>query len=215
MNGDRAQHEIHQLAAAYALGALNEAERRAFETHLEAGCGQCQSELERLNQLVGELGLAAPPVQPPAHLRDRLMQRIEQRQTKSWRSSGRQIWKEWKASPPTPTGRWEVRANEGRWLETGYPGVFAKNLFVDEKRQAVTMLIQMAPGARYPAHRHDDTEICYVIQGDVHFGERAYQAGDYIHNMPDSIDEEVWTTNGCLLFIISSQNDQLLDGLSS
>lgn len=213
MNGDRAQHEIHQLAAAYALGVLDEADRAAFEAHLQMGCSQCQSELEALNLVVGELGLAVPPMQPPAHLRDRLMQRIEHHQTKSWTSSGRQIWKEWKAVPTT--GRWEVRANEGQWLETGYPGVLAKNLFVDERRQAVTMLIQMAPGSRYPAHRHDDTEICYVIQGDVHFGERAYQTGDYLHNMPDSIDEEVWTTNGCLLFIISSQNDQLLDSLSS
>jgi anti-sigma factor ChrR (cupin superfamily) len=103
-----------------------------------------------------------------------------------------------------------VRSNEGEWQETGFEGVNVKNLFVDDKNQFVTMLIRMEPGSYYPAHRHADTEQCYVIQGDLQVGEQFYQGGDFICRSPGSIDEDTQTAGGCLLFIVSSQHDELL-----
>src|SRR5215471_6162009 len=71
-----ATDEIREQAALYALGALSQIEARAFENHLADGCEVCQAEVSGFDGVVGELGLAAPPASPSAHLRDQLMARI-------------------------------------------------------------------------------------------------------------------------------------------
>jgi len=60
---------------AYLLGALTEAERRAFETHL-ADCAPCREDAGELRVAADALLLAAPPVSPPAELRERLMETV-------------------------------------------------------------------------------------------------------------------------------------------
>jgi len=64
--------ELHEQVAAYALDALDEDERRAYEAHL-AGCEQCRAELAGLAETAGALGLAAGATEPPAGLRDGIL----------------------------------------------------------------------------------------------------------------------------------------------
>ena len=59
-------------AAPYALGALDENERISFEEHL-ASCDICTAEVRELKDVAGLLATAAPPVTPPARLRDRIL----------------------------------------------------------------------------------------------------------------------------------------------
>lgn len=63
-----------EAVAAYALGALDEAERGVFETHL-ATCADCQRELAGLDRVTTGLGLAAGAVVPPASLKARTLAR--------------------------------------------------------------------------------------------------------------------------------------------
>jgi anti-sigma-K factor RskA len=70
---DRCQHA--DTVAAYLLGALADAERREFETHL-ASCAQCREDVASLQLVSDALLLAVPPVSPPAQLRDRLMDTV-------------------------------------------------------------------------------------------------------------------------------------------
>ena len=63
---------IHTFAAAYALHALSPDEEREFEAHL-AGCRACQDELATLSEGAAALAFAAPPEQPPAALRGRIL----------------------------------------------------------------------------------------------------------------------------------------------
>ncbi|TLQ43015.1 anti-sigma factor [Streptomyces marianii] len=69
-NGD----ELHSAAGAYALHALPEDERRAFEEHL-ASCADCAREVAELSDSAARL---AQPVtaEPPEHLRRRVLERI-------------------------------------------------------------------------------------------------------------------------------------------
>src|SRR5581483_6032705 len=60
--------DVHELTAAYALDALNDDERAAFESHL-AQCEQCRAELAGLSETAAALALAAPAAAPPARLR--------------------------------------------------------------------------------------------------------------------------------------------------
>ena len=55
--------EIHDLVAAYALDAVDDDERMAFERHLET-CERCRNELAGLRDTAASLAYAAGPVAP-------------------------------------------------------------------------------------------------------------------------------------------------------
>ena len=63
--------DLHEQVAAYALDALDEDERRAYEAHL-AGCERCRADLAGLTETAGALGFAAA-AEPPDGLRDRIL----------------------------------------------------------------------------------------------------------------------------------------------
>jgi anti-sigma-K factor RskA len=66
--------EIEELAGAYALGALPEAERAAVSVHL-ATCGG-HPEMRELESAAASLALAADEIEPPPVLKARLMEAI-------------------------------------------------------------------------------------------------------------------------------------------
>jgi anti-sigma-K factor RskA len=66
------EHEWLALAAPYALDALDGEERAAFETHL-AGCALCRAEVASFREVAARLAAAAPPTEPPAGLRARVL----------------------------------------------------------------------------------------------------------------------------------------------
>jgi anti-sigma factor RsiW len=64
--------DLHDQVAAYALDALDDDERQAYEAHL-AGCEQCRADLAGLTDTAGALGLAADAADPPEGLRGRIL----------------------------------------------------------------------------------------------------------------------------------------------
>lgn len=58
--------------AAYALGALNDAERRSFERHL-ATCAVCPDELAAFHEVIVALAQGVPDQRAPADLRRRVL----------------------------------------------------------------------------------------------------------------------------------------------
>lgn len=70
---ERCQHA--DTVAAYLLGALADAERHEFETHL-AACAHCREDVAGLRVVSDALPLAVPPVAPPPGLRERLMETV-------------------------------------------------------------------------------------------------------------------------------------------
>jgi anti-sigma factor RsiW len=65
-------NDIHDLVAPYALDALDENERAAFERHL-ADCERCTRELEQLQGTAASLAWGAEGAEPPPDLRDRIL----------------------------------------------------------------------------------------------------------------------------------------------
>ncbi|WP_195210303.1 anti-sigma factor [Actinomarinicola tropica] len=63
--------DLHHLAAAYALDALEPDERARFEAHL-AGCPDCAADIDELRGTAGELA-GATAVEPPPELRSRVL----------------------------------------------------------------------------------------------------------------------------------------------
>jgi len=69
---ERMEHSWLEHAAPFALGALDEAERVAFEQHL-ATCDVCTAEVRELREVASLLATGVPRVAPPAGLRDRIL----------------------------------------------------------------------------------------------------------------------------------------------
>jgi anti-sigma-K factor RskA len=67
-----AQSEIHDLAAAYALDALDPEDRWTYQRHLDT-CDRCREEVAALRESAGELGYAAEGPEPSPQLRDRIL----------------------------------------------------------------------------------------------------------------------------------------------
>lgn len=63
---------IHDLAAAYALDALEPEDRVAFEDHLE-GCAACRDEVASFHHVGAALALATAGPEPRPELRDRIL----------------------------------------------------------------------------------------------------------------------------------------------
>ncbi len=70
------QHAWSESAAAYALDALEPAERSQFETHL-AECEQCRRDVDAYQSVAAELAAGAPPMTPPSALRDRVLGQLQ------------------------------------------------------------------------------------------------------------------------------------------
>jgi hypothetical protein len=69
-------HENYkELLAASALTALDAADARALNTHLES-CSNCRSEMIELNYTAALLALEAEPLEPPADVREQIFARL-------------------------------------------------------------------------------------------------------------------------------------------
>ncbi len=201
---DRLDDAARDRAALHALGSLSREEASEYERHL-AECEACRSEVRSLREVLDGLVHLAPAVAPPPELKARLMASV--------RAEGRghaQTWKTWR---PDAEGRGLtlIGAGEGGFEPAGVAGVEVRRLHLDVESDRVTMLIRMAPGTSYPAHRHSGAEECYVLEGDLLVGEYRMRAGDYQRVEAGSIHGIQSTERGCLLFIVSSLHDELLD----
>jgi len=68
--------EYLELAAIYALGALDGEDRRKLETHLASGCDLCRDAIHHSEQVLADLALAVPLAAPPDSVRERLFERV-------------------------------------------------------------------------------------------------------------------------------------------
>jgi anti-sigma factor ChrR (cupin superfamily) len=104
------------------------------------------------------------------------------------------------AAPPFKV----VRQDEGEWQAMPFPGVTVKRLH-HNRGGDITMLIRLEPGAVFPGHPHKSGEHCYVLEGDVHFGDLTMGPGDYQWASGDTEHSGSYSENGCLLLMIVSE----------
>lgn len=71
------QETIHDLAAAFALDALDDQERQEFEAHLD-DCDDCRTEVASLRDTAASIAYAAEGPAPPPALRDRVLDSVRE-----------------------------------------------------------------------------------------------------------------------------------------
>ena len=196
MGNKRTKKEIQELSASYALGVLDSKDAKDFAEVLKGKDKDALSEFQSFRDVVNRLGYAVNSLSPPGGLRRRLFGKIKVARKSIQQTKGR-------------TGFLYVYSKDGSWDEVA-KGVKVKNLFVDDDRKYSTVLVQMGPGARFPSHRHRETEECYIISGDLHMGGEVFHKGDYIRAESGSVHKGIYTKNGCTLLVMSSLQNEML-----
>ena len=168
-----------ELATGYVLGTLDAAAREAARIRIiedMAFATLVQSWECRLVPLA--LG---PEVPPP----DGMFEMIETR----IRQSGIEL-----------PGTFTLRAGEGAWIEVS-AGLRIKVLNEIKNVGRHTFMAELAPGAEYVDHDHDQDEEIYMISGDLIIGNIVLNAGDF-HVARAGRHHPVHTSRaGCLCII--------------
>ncbi len=105
------------------------------------------------------------------------------------------------ASAVPPGWRFETVGAEAGWFALPFPGVRMKQLSVDGARDVMQMLVEIAPGARFPDHEHVLAEEGLVLSGDVQSGGRLLRAGDYYHAGAGTRHTDVVSPGGCVALL--------------
>ncbi|MBC5767209.1 cupin domain-containing protein [Ramlibacter albus] len=91
-----------------------------------------------------------------------------------------------------------IHADAGRWHDL-LPGIRRKVLH--EQDGVMSYLLQFAPGAVLPAHRHPVDEECVVIEGVLRIGELLLPAGSYHRVRKDVLDADSTSDEGAVIFL--------------
>jgi anti-sigma factor ChrR (cupin superfamily) len=185
MEHQTANDEIRERASLFAVGALPPSDAAEFREHLKL-CGVCAEEARAFDETASWLALAAAGTAPRPQLRQMLLDRIQQ--------------------PAPPPGIRLVRAGEGDWKPL-VPGVVTKRLYQESPTGSIALLVRMEPGAKYPPHSHAGVEHCFVLEGDLRFGDLVLNPGDYQCALASTDHRDSHTENGCMVLIIASQQN--------
>jgi quercetin dioxygenase-like cupin family protein len=183
-----------ELAALEAAGALDTAETEAFEKALLDAPAAIRADVRELRELMAvAAGVSVELEAPPPHVKDRLFARLG--------LGG--------APPPIPEGFAFTLATDDSWIPHAVPGIRMKMLSVNRERGYATLLMDVAPGARFPPHHHGGAEECYVISGSVVASGRRLVAGDFHHADAGSDHDELWTDEGCRVLLVVDPRDYM------
>lgn len=131
---------------------------------------------------------ATAPV-PPPDLKQRLMERVR--------------------SATEPAGFMFHWSADDRWLPHPVPGIKMRVLALNMKRGYTTLLLDVAPGTRFPSHHHGGAEECYVVSGSLFTCGRRLVAGDFVHADENTDHEELWTEEGCQVILVVPPEEHL------
>jgi quercetin dioxygenase-like cupin family protein len=71
----------------------------------------------------------------------------------------------------------------------------------DSAARTQTVLLRVAPGGRYPGHRHSQEEEFIVLEGECHIGAHRLGTGDVHIAAPGSWHDDITTTTGVLVLV--------------
>jgi anti-sigma factor ChrR (cupin superfamily) len=114
-----------------------------------------------------------------------------------------------KPAPYAPSGfEFRFSSDEG-WRPHPVPGIRMKVLANNAERGYATLLLDVAPGTRFPSHHHEGAEECYVISGSLFTCGRRLAAGDFVHADGNTDHDELFTEEGCRVLLIVPPEDYM------
>ncbi len=180
--------QIEELAAAYALGALNPEEQAEVEKRLVRGDKVLAEAIETFGGTASLMMFSSEPRTPRSGFKERLMSNFTTEPGKEQKEK--------------PLPFFFLKATEGTWEEI-HEGVSQKILYRDDARKTTTLLMRMGPGTAVPSHSHDGPEELYILEGSCFCQGKHLGPGDYHRAEPHSDHNPTTSENGCMMMVIS------------
>ena len=184
--------ELQELAAAHALGTLDDADVAKLAAELERNPDQ-KAEVAWFLDAAAALALVgAPQVAPPPELRNKILSQIR---TRPQAVVG--------AAPlPDPEGFSFVLNDNSGWQPGPLPGFRVKQLSFSRDMGYHVLLAEISPGARFPEHDHKSSEELFIVSGHLRTEGRLLGPGDFLHAEPGTHHHELVSPNGCVALLI-------------
>jgi anti-sigma factor ChrR (cupin superfamily) len=112
---------------------------------------------------------------------------------------------------PVPAGFAFQFAAAAEWRPHPVPGIRMQVLAENREADYAMLLLDVAPGTRFPPHHHGGAEECYVISGTVETCDRRMTAGDFLHADAGTDHGELFTPDGCRVILVVSGRDYIPD----
>lgn len=190
-------------AALYALHALEGDERVQFEQALLDSVELNQT-VQEFEETATTLAYGAPPVTMAMDLKERLFQRIA---TESVGPSSDLV-----KLLEVPINELRQQATLLDWaLIPGDSGAEIATWQMDDDKREVAFFVRKASGGFFPNHAHASGETVLVLDGDFVVADQVYRQGERVSS-PGGTSHQPKTMTGCVLFCISSMDDDILDG---
>src|SRR2546428_6881948 len=93
--------------------------------------------------------------------------------------------------------------------EDAAPGITYNMLEADTEKDRVSLLVRLARGAQYPAHRHAGVEEWYLRHGELWIDDKKLYPGGYNRAEAGTGDQRVWSETGCTCVLLTSARDVL------
>jgi anti-sigma factor ChrR (cupin superfamily) len=113
------------------------------------------------------------------------------------------------AEPAIPDGFAFRFDSEPDWIPHPVPGIRMKVLSLNRAAGYATLLLDVAPGTRFPAHHHTGAEECYVVSGSLYTCDRRLMGGDFVHADSNTDHGELWTEEGCRVILVVPPEDYM------
>jgi len=196
MISERQQEE----ASLYVLGALTAAEKETFEAALR-GNPALRDLVAGLERTTALMARAVPPATPPPELRDRILRRVEEEESRPLSASP--------VMPTNPAFFFVAAADPTGWKQLPVPGAFIKLLSLDRERGFALLLGKLGRGVRYPAHAHQTAEDILLLTGDLTIAGRRLGPGDFHHCDAGTSHPVNYSDDGCTLLAVLSLDNEL------
>lgn len=163
-----------EATALRALGILGGEQLVRLMGRLREGDAALEDDLRDMERAASMLALSAPPVQPPAELKRRVLSRV------------------------AADGYYHLRERESEWEPSAVPGTYLRRLFIDSREGRETRLIRIMPSAPATAIAELAGSAFYVLSGDIQVDGERLELGDYYFapNGPSTGRTDM----GCVLF---------------
>ena len=190
--------DVRELLPLYAVGAVDDAERRAVEAAIAADPALA-AELAGYEDAASLYASAAPLVTPPAYLKTRLMASIGAGRLDKFAAAFGKIFdvaldraREMLGWVEDPT----------KWVSSGLPGMQAIHFAAGPAcAGADTGYIALQPGAAFPFHEHLGEEVSLVLTGRVRDSDGTiYRPGEEIPKLPGT-KHEFWADGDEVLVV--------------
>jgi anti-sigma factor ChrR (cupin superfamily) len=204
-----------EQASLYAVGALSDAESRAFEGELLRNA-ELRTLVNQLQATADLLAISNPAAVLPPSLRDKVLHRIDEvgraapRAPQTSETGAQRTARPTTALAALAGLHFEDSASKKGWKALPVPGAYIKLLSLEKERGYAVLMGKLDPGTRYPAHVNAGPEDFFILTGDLVIGDRKMVAGDFHHADRGSQHAENYSVEGCTLLAVLTTDDPLV-----